>query len=630
MSTPLTSNDLVKGLARTVKRIREIGILFLLKKIVEVSRQDGVGAGFSYLKRNTSALLRRTIHYGSYDRWIKLYDRLRPGDIVKMKAHIAGWGIQPLISIVMPTYNSNPIFLSAAIDSVMNQIYPNWELCIADDASTDPQVVEVLKRYQAQDNRIKVTFRQENGHISAASNTALELATGDWVALLDHDDLLSPAALYWVVDAINKHPNIQIIYSDEDKADQVGKRFDPYFKPDWNKDLFYSQNYFCHLGVYRKHLIDQIEGFRKGFEGAQDYDLTLRCIEKIDSKNIHHIPRLLYHWRSHALSTAQCMSSKNYAVDAGERALNEHFERVGIDGYVEAVPGGYRAHYALPVQPPLVSLIIPTRNAHALVRQCIESIIAKTTYQNYEIILVDNNSDEPASLEYFSKLASDGVIRLIRYPREFNYSAINNFAVNHAGGEIIGFINNDIEVIAPDWLVEMVSLASQSGVGAVGAKLFYPNGTLQHGGVIVGLGGVAAHSHKYYDGDAPGFFYRLKLISSYSAVTAACLVVKKSAYLDVGGFNEKDLAIAFNDVDFCLRLRERGYRNVWTPYAKLNHHESATRGSENTPSKVARFNEELGYMRNQWIDVIQSDPAYSPNLTLMHEDFSYSWPPRLQ
>jgi len=628
MSALLTLNDLVKGFGRTVKRIREIGALFLLQKIVDVFRRDGVDAGFSYLKRNTAALLRRTIRYESYDRWIKLYDRLKPDDIIKMKAHMAVWGTQPLISIIMPTYNSDPIYLSAAIESVVNQIYPNWEMCIADDASTDHQVIEILKHYQAQDNRIKVAFRKENGHISAASNTALQIANGDWVALLDHDDLLSPTALFWVVDAINQDQGIKIIYSDEDKINHSRKRLDPYFKPDWNKDLFYSHNYFCHLGVYRKKLIDEIGGFRIGFEGAQDYDLILRCIEKIAPRGIRHIPRVLYHWRSHVKSTAQSLGAKHYAIDAGTRALNEHFERIGIKGHVEAVPAGYRAHYDLPVKPPLVSLIIPTKNAHALVRQCIESIVEKTTYPNYEILLIDNNSDEVESLEYFSRLTREGIVRLIKYPQEFNYSAINNFAVQQARGEIIGLINNDVEVIAPEWLSEMASLVCQEGIGAVGAKLLYPNGTLQHGGVILGVGGVAGHAMKGIDKKDGGYFSRAQLICSYSAVTAACLVVKKSAYMEVGGLNENELKVAFNDVDFCLRLKEAGYRNVWTPYALLYHNESATRGLEDSPKKLARFSYEAEYMQSKWGKWINDDPAYSHNLTLQSEDFSYASPPR--
>ena len=621
--------DFVQGISRTYKRIIEIGFLFLIKKVIKVFRQEGVAAGFRFLKRNSIALLRRVMRYGSYERWLHLYGTLTPSDLKKMHATIDAWDNKPLISIILPTFNSNLDFLAAAIDSVTHQIYPKWELCIADDASIDPLVTEFLNHYQLQDKRIKVTFRKENGHISAASNTALQLATGEWIALLDHDDLLEPTALFWVVHAININQEIQIIYSDEDKIDKKGKRFDPYFKPDWNKDLFYSQNYLCHLSIFRKQLLVEIGGFRIGYEGAQDYDLSLRCIEKIKPHEIYHIPRVLYHWRRHEQSTSHSMSAKNYAVDAGQRALNEHFKSAGIKGYVKPVPGGYRAYYDLPDPLPLVSLVIPTRNSYQLVRQCIESIVSKTTYTNYEIILVDNHSDELESLDYFSMLAHDGIVRLIQYPHEFNYSAINNFAVERARGEIIGLINNDIEVIAPDWLSEMVSLVSQEGVGAVGAKLLYPNHSIQHAGIVLGISGVAGHSHKYFAKDDIGYFHRLKLISSYSAVTAACLLVKKNNYIELGGFNENNLSIALNDVDFCLRLKNIGYRNVFTPYALLLHHESATRGEDGLSHNKIRFDSERAYIKKQWLMECLNDPAYSPNLTINHEDFSLGFPPRI-
>ena len=625
---PSKPRNFINGFYRALKRANEIGLLLLIKTTFIAFKREGIVGVLLLIKKNATTFAKAVARHSNYDQWMDLHDSIKPADIANMKDIIAGWNAKPLISILMPTYNSSPIFLAAAIDSVINQIYLNWELCIADDASSNLEVVELLKRYQGYGNKIKVAFRQDNGHISAASNTALELATGDWIALLDHDDLLPQSALFWVVDAINKNNDIQIIYSDEDKVDESGKRFDPYFNPDWNKDFFYSQNYFCHLGVYRKSLIEEIGGFRIGYEGAQDYDLVLRCIEKINPQSIYHIPRVLYSWRSHEKSTAQSMTAKNYAVNAGERALNDHFKRVGIKGYVEIVSGGYRAHYDLPDKPPLVSLIIPTRNNHYLVRKCIESILGKTTYPNYEIILVDNNSDELESLKYFSRLASDGVIKLMEYQHPFNYSAINNFAVKQARGEIVGLINNDIEVISPEWLSEMVSIVCQDGVGSVGAKLLYSDNRIQHAGVIVGLGGVAGHSHKYFERDAPGYFFRAKLISSFSAVTAACLLVRKSLYLQVDGLNEKDLIVAFNDVDFCLKLREIGYRNIWTPYAELYHHESASRGSEDSPEKVARFNGELNYMRRRWADTIQQDPAYSPNLTLDYEDFTYARQPR--
>ena len=375
--------------------------------------------------------------------------------------------------------------------------------------------------------------------------------------------------------------------------------------------------------------MQQVGGFRTGFEGAQDYDLALRCCEAISETAIIHIPRVLYHWRAHGGSTALAGDEKPYAALAGVRALDEHLQRTHCDGHTELLPFGmYRVHYALPSDNPLVSLIIPTKNAHALVKQCIDSILEKTTYPAYEIILVDNGSDDADSLAYFETLKALPNITVVRDDGPFNYSAINNRAVEHANGEVIGLVNNDIEVISPDWLSEMVSIALQPGVGAVGARLWYPDDRLQHGGVIVGVGGVAGHSHKFLAKGDVGYFGRAGLIQELSAVTAACLVIKKSTFHQVKGLDEVNLSVAFNDVDFCLRVQEAGYVNVWTPFAELYHHESATRGEEDTSAKKNRFMAEVLYMQSRWPD-LERDYAYSPNLTLEHEDFGLAWPPRL-
>ncbi|PVX82289.1 GT2 family glycosyltransferase [Paraburkholderia unamae] len=567
---------------------------------------------------------------GDYTEWVRRYDQVDDAMRQAIRKRIASFGKSPLISVVMPVYNPKPEWLSEAIESVRNQLYPNWELCIADDVSPDPAIRPLLERYAREDKRIKVVFREKNGHISAASNSALGVATGEWVALLDHDDLLPEYALYCVADAINDNPAAQLIYSDEDKMDESGRRHDPYFKCAWNPDLFYSHNMFSHLGVYKKSLLDEVGGFRVGLEGSQDYDLALRCIERVDVSAIHHIPRVLYHWRVHAESTASGADAKPYAAVAGERALNEHFQRTNVAGVIEYTGLGYRARYELPSAVPLVSLIIPTRNGLHLIRQCIESIVEKTSYENYEIIVVDNGSDDPATLRYFDSLKDDSRIRILRDDRPFNYSALNNAAVEVANGEFIGLINNDIEVISPDWLSEMVGIALQPGVGAVGAKLWYPNDTLQHGGVVLGVLGVAGHAHKNAPRGYPGYFCRASLISSFSAVTAACLIVRKSIYNEVAGLNETDLTVAFNDIDFCIRVLEAGYRNVWTPYAELYHHESATRGFEDNPVKQARFMGEIEYMLGRWGKLLKNDPAYSPNLTLEYDDFGLAWPPRVK
>jgi len=564
----------------------------------------------------------------NYSEWISRYDTLTDEARATMRAHTASYSHKPLISVLMPTYNSKPEWLIEAIESVRKQVYSHWELCIADDASSDETIHSILERYAQTDPRIKVVYREQNGHISAASNSALALATGEWVTLLDHDDLLSEHALFWVADAINRDPAVRLIYSDEDKLDLAGERFGPYFKCDWNVDLFYSHNLISHLGVYRADLLREIGGFRQGFEGSQDYDLALRCIELIAPKQIHHIPRVLYHWRTHTKSTAQSGDAKPYALLAGERALNEHFQRQSVNAVSKLIGHGYRTRFALPDIVPLVSLIIPTRNGYHLVRRCVESILKKTTYLNYEILIVDNGSDDPATLQYFQELQSETRVRVIRDDRAFNYSALNNDAVKRARGELVGLINNDIEATSQEWLSEMVSHALRPGVGAVGARLWYPNNTLQHGGVILGMGGVASHSHKHLPRHQYGYFGRADLVQSFSAVTAACLLIRKEIYEAVGGFNEK-LQSAFNDVDFCLRVREAGYRNVWTPYAELYHHESATRGVENTAEKQDRFAEEVKYIMQRWGSLLLNDPAYSPNLTLDIEDFRLAWPPRV-
>jgi len=602
------------------------GWLHTVRKVVHTLRCEGLTG----LWRRVAMAM--GISLWDYSGWIRRYDTLTDETRAKMDQIVGDFARKPLISVVMPCYNPKPEWLEEAIKSVHRQIYPHWELCIADDDSTDPAIRSILEDYSRRDARIKVVFRLTNGHISAASNSALALAVGEYVALLDHDDILAEQALFWVAEAINRHPAVGLIYSDEDKITESGMQRDPYFKCDWNYDLFLSQNMICHLGVYKAELLRKIGGFREGLEGAQDYDLALRFIEQLYPSQIVHIPRVLYHWRVHQNSAAQNANAKPYAYVAAERALNEHLIRKGISAKAERhlECSWNRVRYTLPESAPLVTLIILTRNGLHLIRQCLSSILEKTDYPNYEIIVVDNGSDDTQMLDYIDIIGSDPRILILRDDRPFNYSALNNRAVQVAQGELVGLINNDIEVIDPDWLTEMVSIALQPGVGAVGARLWYPNNTLQHGGVVLlGLDVVAGHSHKHLSKGNPGYSGRAMLQQSFSAVTAACLVVRRSIFLEVGGFEEENLKIAFGDVDFCLRVREAGYRNVWTPYAEAYHHESATRGYEDTPEKQARFAGEVRYMQDRWGSLLLNDPAYSPNLTLDREDFSYAWPPRV-
>jgi GT2 family glycosyltransferase len=453
---------------------------------------------------------------------------------------------------------------------------------------------------------------------------------------LDHDDVLDESALFRVAEYINLFPDAGILYSDEDKITDDGTRKDPYFKSDWNPDLFLSHNMVSHLGVYRRELVSQVGGFREGYEGSQDHDLALRVSELLQPDQIVHIPYVLYHWRVIPGSTALAGSEKNYAIKAAVRAINDALIRREVSARAtesELVPGSVRVRYALPEPTPKVNLIIPTRNGLNLLRTCISSIIEKTHYPEYEIIVIDNGSDDPATLEYLTTLTEHCApvpVRVIRDDRPFNYSQLNNMAVNQANGDVIGLINNDIEVINGGWLEEMVSHACRPEIGAVGARLLYSDGRLQHAGVVIGIGGIAGHFMKYLPPEGIDYFSKTRLIQNYSAVTAACLVMRKSVYLDMGGLDEINLSVAFNDVDLCLRLCQAGYRIVYTPFAELYHHESATRGPEyETSEKAMRAEREIEYMKARWDIENLRDPAYSPNLSIYHEDCSYSFPPRL-
>jgi len=566
-----------------------------------------------------------------YEHWVKTYDTLSDRDRAAIRAYMDRLPSRPLISIVMPVYNAPERWLRLAIESVRNQIYPHWELCIADDASTEPHVRRLLEDYLTNDSRIKVVFREKNGHISAASNEALEMVTGDFVGLLDHDDELAEQALFLVAVELNAHPEADLIYSDEDKIDKNDLRYDPYFKPDWNPGLFMGQNYVSHFSVYRTCVVREAVGFRLGYEGSQDWDLAMRVVEKIPSSHIRHIPTILYHWRAIPGSFALGADQKDYAKEAQFKTLETHFARLGENVTITPAAGVYwRIKFVLPHPPPHVTLIIPTRNCFDLLHRCVESIYEKTAYPNFDLIVVDNQSDDPSTLEYLCRLERERGVRILRYDAPFNYSAINNFAVQQARGEIIGLINNDLEVISPEWLEEMASHAVRAEIGAVGAMLYYPNNTIQQAGVILGWGGVATHAYNQRPRGYSGQASRPLLCQDLSAVTAACLIIRKKVYEEVGGLDDTHLPITFNDVDLCLRIREKGYRNFWTPYVELYHYESASRGSEDTPEKEARFMSEVEYMKRRWGELLLNDPAYNPNLTLDGESFMLAFPPRVR
>lgn len=626
--------------------IREIGSIqliwhFLSKYFFSLIRNPG--QAFIKIKRAVSLVRAGGIEAlrvklfaqqltNNYQEWVERFDTLSTEDIEKIGRHIESFSRRPKISILMPTYNTPEEWLRKAIDSVLGQIYQEWELCIADDASTEPHVRSILKEYEEKNHRIKVTFRETNGHIAKASNDALSLATGDFVALLDHDDELSPHALYMIANEVNESPTVGFIYSDEDKLTGYGMRFNPYFKSDWNPDLLLSQNYVCHLSVFRSDILRSIGGFRDGVDGAQDWDLILRATEKLSENEIRHIPHVLYHWRVIEGSTAQSTTFKPYVLESQKRTVEEHLRRRGEKASVEILPAisHLKTTFEVPTPKPLVSIIIPSRDQKDILSRCLNSITAKSTYKNIEFIVVNNGSVEPDALQYLNVLRERSNFRVIEDRRPFNFSRLNNDAAKIAKGEILAFLNNDLEVISPDWLSEMVSHAARSGVGAVGARLLYPNGLLQHGGIIIGIGGVAGHNHKGRLRTDPGYFNRAILTQNLSAVTAACMVLRRDVFEEVGGFDEERLTVAFNDVDLCLRIREKGYRIVYTPYAELFHYESISRGYENTPEKFNRFESEIRAMKKKWGDTLKFDPYYNPNLTFVTEDFSFAFPPRVK
>ena len=566
-----------------------------------------------------------------YDAWVATHDALSAADVDAMQADMEAMAARSApvgFSVVVPCYNTPADLLAECIDSVERQIYPHWQLCLANDASTEPHVAEMLDAAAARDPRIQVVHRPTNGHIARASNDALALAQKEWVALLDHDDVLAPHALYMVAKAIAQTPEAGLVYSDEDKLDQDGRRCDPYFKPSFNADLLRGQNYISHLGVYRRDIVTRVGGFRPAFNGSQDYDLVLRVTEQLRPDQVVHVPHVLYHWRMTPGSAALGPESKPYAYVAAELALQEHLERTQRKARVRPslYPGQFHVKYAIGPHLPKVSIVIPTRDNVPVLDRCLETLRATTHYPNYEIVVVDNDSATEQSRRYMAQLAKKPGVKCLHYDHPFNYAAINNWAVAQTDGEVVVLLNDDVEIIEADWLEELVGQALRPEIGAVGAKLLFPNRTVQHAGVVLGMGGVAAHVFRGIPAGEPGYFCRALLAHNVTAVTAAALAIRRSTFDEVGGFNER-LAVAYNDVDFCLRLYCAGYDNLFTPHARLVHHESVSRGADSFDGRPG-FRDEWRWMDRHWRALIADDPNYNCNLTLSHTDYGTAESPR--
>ena len=575
-------------------------------------------------------------HYGLKEFWIRLHERFEPEEIpygpwyeayapdqtVLDKQRKKKFVYAPLISVVVPAYRTPQLFLKQMIDSLIAQTYENWELCIANGSPEEESMRKTLEEYSSKDSRIRWMDLNENKGIAENTNAAFSMAKGEFVGLLDHDDLLSPNTLYEIVNALNEHEQADAVYTDEDKVTaELDEHFQPHLKPDFNIDLLRSNNYICHFFVVRRQLVEEVGGFRREFDGAQDYDFIFRCVEK--AREVVHVPEILYHWRTHKASTADNPASTMYAFEAGRRAIEAHLERTGVKGTVShtADLGFYRVKY--PVQGhPLVSIIIPNKDEKETLENCLESIRKNTLYDNYEIIIVENNSTTDEIFEYYKKISADPRIHLICWKKEFNYSAINNFGVKNARGEYLLFLNNDVTVITEDWLGEMLGVCQRREVGAVGVKLLYPDNTIQHAGCVVGIGGIAGHMFVDMPAERTGYLHKASILQDMSAVTAACMMMKRSAFDKAGGFTEQ-LAVAFNDVDLCLKAGKAGYLVVYDPYVKLYHMESKTRGAEDDDAKIRRFQREIEYMRSNWIGILKNgDPNYNKNLSLTKWNYS--------
>ncbi|MFN2453416.1 MAG: glycosyltransferase [Pyrinomonadaceae bacterium] len=596
-------------------------------KAYEIWRENGI----SGVRQQIEYRARYQRQRRTYRKWVKEYDTLTDADRKAILTRMDKLSFKPLISIIMPVYNVEEIWLRQAIESVRKQLYGHWELCIADDYSSRPHVRATLNEYAAQDSRIKVIFREENGHISAASNTALEMASGEFVALLDNDDELAEYALYSVIEEINAYPAADLIYSDDNLIDEYGARYAPNFKTDWNPDLFYSLNLVSHLGVYRRSLIEKIGGFRKGYEGSQDYDIALRVIEQIPEEHIRHIPCILYYWRAIHGSVALSADQKGYAHEAARAALRSHFERKKINATVtEGFKSFHRVVYGLPESLPLVSLIIIASNPVDSLYQTAKGIIEETDYRPLELLIVAKKQNGHFDgLEQLSRTENSVSVKVLRYDAPFNYSVMNNLAVQQSSAEIVGLISDRLKIISPGWLKEMVSHALRPEIGIVGGKIYYSDDSIRHAGIITGIGGVASNVYEHLPQRIANQIIAVNIAQNFSAVSAECMVMRKEIFNETGGLDAINLPLTYSDVDFCLRVRERGYRILWTPYAEFYYLEHSPRKRRISSQRLPHSKKESAYMKSRWGHLLSRDPYYNPNLTLDGEPFLPALPPRL-
>jgi GT2 family glycosyltransferase len=598
-----------------------------LQRARDIFAREGAGV----LARRMGLKIRSALGMGGrgdfdhgYGAWIEKFDQ--PLSSAEAEAVYQALGAKPLITVIMPVFNVDPQWLRGAIESVREQSYPHWQLCIVDDASTDPRISETLDIYRHSDPRIRIARNQDNLGISETSNHALRLAEGEFIGLLDHDDLLARDALLHNARVIDRESDVDLVYSDEDKINPGGKRNTPFFKPDFSPELLLGQNYIGHFVVARRSLVNEIGGFRKGLDGAQDYDLLLRLISK--SPRVQHIPKILYHWREIPGSTATTFNSKSYAGDAGKKALQNFAQENQLNATVTngTQPGTYFTRFAVN-DSPLVSIILPFRDQADLLDKCLGSIFARTDWQRLEIIALDNQSEQPATRNIIHKWRDSGKpVRFVAYDAPFNYSRICNTGVAEAIGDYIVLLNSDIEITSDHWIETLLGHARQPATGAVGAKLLYPGQTIQHAGIVVGIDGGAGHPYKHFPADHRGYFLRLGLAHNVSALTGALMMVRKARFLEVGGLDQEMFAVAYNDVDLCLKLMQAGYRNILNPHCTAIHRESSSRGYEYSAQQQSRHDREKGLMREKWLDFYtRGDPFYNPNLTLAREDYSLNF-----